>query len=86
MRPSSSSSCVSACSWVIFSLATSPPSWAWVTCLAFSRPASTNSCFTSLRTTGVPDDAITWAISPPMVPAPTTAALFTNTSTYLLGE
>ena len=46
--------------------------------LAFSRPWSTNFCSTSLSTTGMPDEAITWAISPPMVPAPTTAALAMN--------
>jgi hypothetical protein len=37
-----------------------------------------------LRTTGVPAAAITWAISPPIVPAPTTAALNTNTLLKLL--
>src|SRR3954471_13490772 len=42
-------------------------------------PASTSSCLTSLRTTGNPDAAIVCAICPPMVPAPTTAALNTNT-------
>ena len=42
------------------------------------EPRSTNSCFTSLSTTGMPAEAITWAISPPIVPAPTTAALNTN--------
>ena len=53
-------------------------SWAWVTSRALVRPWSTNSCLTSLRTTGMPAEATTWAISPPMVPAPTTAALKTN--------
>ena len=33
---------------------------------------------TSLSTTGVPEAAMVWAICPPMVPAPTTAALNTN--------
>src|SRR3954469_24447211 len=42
-------------------------------------PASTSSCLTSLRTTGNPDAAIVCAICPPMVLAPTTAALNTNT-------
>ena len=32
----------------------------------------------SFRTTGIPAAAIVWAIWPPMVPAPTTAALKTN--------
>ena len=78
MRPTISSSWRSASSWVIFSFATRPPSWPWVTSRAFSGPWSTNFCLTSLRTTAMPADAITWAISPPMVPAPTTAALKTN--------
>src|SRR4051794_2003260 len=37
----------------------------------------------SLRTTGMPAELITWAISPPMVPAPTTAALKTNMAARL---
>src|SRR4051794_28363656 len=37
-----------------------------------------NSCLTSLSTTSNPAAAIVWAICPPMVPAPTTAALNTN--------
>ena len=80
MRPRISSSCSSACSWEIFSFLTRPPSWLWVTSRAFSRPRSTNFCSTSLRITGTPALATTWAISPPMVPAPTTAALYTNKS------
>ncbi len=78
MRPRISSRWRSASSWVIFSLETRRPSWPSVTSRAFSRPVSTNSCLTSLRTTGMPAAEITWAISPPMVPAPTTAALKTN--------
>src|SRR4051812_4765670 len=77
MRPRISFCCVSACSWVIFSFFTRPPSWPWVTCSAFSRPWSTNFWSTSLSTTSRPAAAITWAISPPIVPAPTTAALNT---------
>src|SRR3954470_24263150 len=86
MRPRISSSWRSASSWVIFSLATRPPSCAWVTSRALVRPWSTNSCLTSLRTTGMPAEATTWAISPPMVPAPTTAALKTNIGRRLLME
>src|SRR5215207_10531570 len=85
MRPTISSSWRSASSWVIFSFATSPPSWAWLTSRALARPWSTNSCLTSLRTTGTPVEATTWAISPPMVPAPTTAALKTNTAGEAIG-
>ena len=86
MRPRISSSWRSACSWVIFSLATRPASWPWVTSRALVRPVSTNSCLTSLRTTGMPAEAMTWAISPPMVPAPTTAALKTNIGRRLLRQ
>src|SRR3954451_10366585 len=78
MRPSTSSSWASACSWVILSLETRRSSWPLVTSRAFCRPTSTNFWSTSLRTTGMPAEAMTWAISPPMVPAPTTAALKTN--------
>src|SRR5687767_4925906 len=77
MRPTISSACLSASSWVIFSFLTSEPSWPVVTCCAFSSPWSTNFCSTSFSTTSTPDEAITWAISPPIVPAPTTAALNT---------
>src|SRR6187401_2553622 len=78
MRPMISAACSSACSWVIFSFLTSPPSWPAVTLRASVRPASTNSCLTSFRTTSNPAAAIVCAIWPPMVPAPTTAALNTN--------
>src|SRR3954447_22788657 len=78
MRPRTSESCRSASSWVIFSLETRRESWPEVTSRAFSRPTSTNFWSTSLRTTGMPAAAMTWAISPPIVPAPTTAALKTN--------
>ena len=84
MRPSVAAACSSACSWVIFCLWTRPASWPRVTSSAFLRPRSTNSCLMSLRITGMPADAITWAISPPIVPAPTTAALNTNTLWRLL--
>src|SRR5215212_2087032 len=78
MRPRISDACWSACSWVIFSFLTSPPSCPFVTCSAFCRPWSTNFCSTSFSTTSTPAAAQTWAISPPIVPAPTTAALKTN--------
>jgi hypothetical protein len=45
---------------------------------AFSIPVSTNFWSTSLSTTGMSAFAIVCAISPPIVPAPTTAALKTN--------
>src|SRR4051812_20883928 len=80
MRPMTASSWASACSWVIFSLETSRESCACVTSRAFSSPTSTNFWSTSLSTTGTSAAAMTWAISPPMVPAPTTAALKTNIS------
>src|SRR5829696_3549652 len=78
ISPSVCSSWASACSWVSFSFLTSLAVWPWVTSRAFSRPLSTNSCLTSLRRTGMSAEAMTWAISPPMTPAPTTAALKTN--------
>src|SRR5215211_1147054 len=78
MRPRISSVCWSACSWVSFSFLTSPPIWPAVTLRASVMPASTNYCLTSLSTTSNPAAAIVWAIWPPMVPAPTTAALNTN--------
>src|SRR5436190_4287789 len=78
MRPVTASSRSSACSWVSLSFFTSAPSWRSVTSCAFAMPASTNFCSTSFRTTGMSAFAIAWAISPPMVPAPTTAALNTN--------
>ena len=59
IRPRISSCCEPASSWVIFSFFTRLPSCASVTCRAFSRPVSTNSCFTSLRTTGIPAEATT---------------------------
>ncbi len=76
--PRISSRRASACSWVIFSLETRLASWPWVTSRAFSSPASTSFCSMSLSTTGTSAEAITWAISPPIVPAPSTAALNTN--------
>src|SRR5215211_1209025 len=85
MRPRISSRWASASSWVIFSFFTRLPSCASVTCRAFSSPVSTNSCFTSLRSTGMPADATTWATSPPIVPAPTTAALKTNIAAQAIG-
>src|SRR5687767_3965044 len=81
MRARISAACASACSCVIFCLLTRLPSCAAVTSRAFFRPSSTNSGSTSFSTTGMPAEAMTWAISPPIVPAPTTAALNTNTLT-----
>src|SRR3954462_9125305 len=78
MRPRIAAACSSACSWVIFSFFTRRASWPFVTSLAFSSPVSMNFCSTSFSTTSTSAEASTWAISPPMVPAPTTAALNTN--------
>src|SRR4051812_6954237 len=83
MRPRTSATAASACSWVIFSFLTSRACWAVVTSRAFSRPTSTNFWSTSLSRTGMPAAPIACAISPPMVPAPTTAALKTNMSLSL---
>jgi len=46
--------------------------------LSFRRPVSTKRWSTSLRITGTSAAASTCAISPPITPAPTTAALKTN--------
>src|SRR3954462_6421664 len=78
MRPSTSAICASAAAWSILPFSTRRPNWPVVTSRAFSRPTSTNFWSTSLRTTGMPAAAMTWAISPPIVPAPTTPALKTN--------
>src|SRR4051812_44986653 len=78
MRPTISSTCALPSSSVIFSFLTSRETWPSVTLRASVRPASTSSCLMSLRTTGMPEAAMVWAIWPPMVPAPTTAALKTN--------
>ena len=78
IRPMTSSRRASACSWVIFSLETSLSSCDLVTSRDFSSAWSTNFCSTSLTTTGMSALAITWAISPPIVPPPSTAALKTN--------
>src|SRR5919198_3577390 len=78
MRPTTSSTGAWACPWVSFSRLTSRSVWPAVTLRASVSPASTKSCEMSLRTTGMPAAAMVWAIWPPMVPAPTTAALNTN--------
>src|SRR5215207_4957205 len=78
MLPITSASRASACSWVSFSFLTRRESWPSVTARAFSTAASTNFWSMSLTTTGMSAAAIAWAISPPMVPPPTTAALETN--------
>src|ERR1700744_2589566 len=78
MFPITSATRASACSWVIRSFFTCPASWPWVTARAFSSAASTNFWSMALTTTGMSAAAIAWAISPPMVPPPTTAALLTN--------
>src|SRR5689334_16622255 len=76
--PITSASRASACSWVSFSFLTRRASWPSVTARAFSTAASTNFWSMSLTTTGILAAAIAWAISPPMVPPPTTAAFETN--------
>src|SRR5215216_7774828 len=68
----------SPCSCVSLPLPTSFAAWLCVTSRALSSPASTNRRSTSLRMTGMSAAAMTCAISPPMTPAPTTAALNTN--------
>src|SRR4051812_31951366 len=78
MRPTTSSTWASASSWVSFSFLTRLPIWPAVTLRASSMPASTSSWLMSLSTTSIPDAAMVCAICPPMVPAPTTAALNTN--------
>ena len=78
IRPSVCAACASACSWESLPFSTSLATCRCVTSRAFSSPASTNLWSTSLSRTGTSADAITWAISPPMTPAPTTAALNTN--------
>src|SRR5918997_6871466 len=78
MFPSTRWTCASPCSWVSLPLLTSLAAWFSVTSRAFSRPVSTKRWSTSLSTTGMSAAAMTCAISPPMTPAPTTAALKTN--------
>src|SRR3954453_23508692 len=78
MRPSVCSSWASACSCEILPFSASLATCRCVTSRAFASPASTNFWSTSLSRTGTSADAITWAISPPMTPEPTTAALKTN--------
>src|SRR6266487_1745640 len=85
MRATTSSTCAEPCSSVSLPRSTSFATWPWVTLRASSRPACTSSSWTSLSTTGMPAAAIVWAIWPPMVPAPTTAALNTNMSLRLYG-
>src|SRR4051812_14644993 len=83
MWPSTRSACASACACDSLPFSTSFAVWRAVTSRAFSRPASTNFRSTSLSRTGTSADAITWAISPPITPAPTTAALNTNMAARL---
>ena len=78
IRPRTSSSRASASSWVILSFSTSRLSLPSVIARAFSIAASTNFWSMSLTTTGMSAVAIACAISPPIVPPPTTAALETN--------
>src|SRR3954453_23771438 len=78
MLPITSASRASACSWVSFSFLTRRASCPSVTPRAFSTAASTNFWSMSLTTTGMSAAAIACAISPPMGPPPTTAALETN--------
>src|SRR5918998_280757 len=74
----------SACSCVALPFLTSLAAWPAVTSRAFSSPVSTNSWSTSLSITGMPAAAMTCAISPPITPAPTTAALKTNMALSLV--
>src|SRR3954454_9735271 len=83
MRPRICATCSPACSWVIFSFLTCDPVWIFETSSALWRPWSTKFWSMSLRTTGMPAELMTWAISPPIVPAPTTAALVTNMAARL---
>src|SRR5829696_833900 len=84
MRPSTSPTCARPSSSLSRPFWTCRSTWPWVTVRASARPASTRSCRMSLRTTGIPAAAIVCAIWPPMVPAPTTAALKTNMGSSLL--
>src|SRR5215208_1229571 len=70
--------CASAASWESLPFLTRLAPWRADTSRALSRPVSTKRCSTSLRMTGMPAAAMTCAISPPITPAPTTAALKTN--------
>src|SRR4051794_13806331 len=78
MRSRTPATCVPAASSSSLPRSTSLPTWLWVTLRASASPASTRSSSTSFSTTGMPADAMVWAIWPPMVPAPTTATLKTN--------
>jgi hypothetical protein len=78
MLPRTRSTWASACSCVILPLPASLAAWLAVTSRAFFSPVSTNRRSTSLRMTGMSAAAMTCAISPPITPAPTTAALNTN--------
>src|SRR5580704_9417183 len=79
MRPTTSATCASPCSAVSLPRSTSLATWPAVTERASSRPACTSASSMSFSTTGNPAAAIVCAICPPIVPAPTTAALNTNT-------
>src|SRR5919202_4515899 len=78
MSESTRSRWAAACRSSSLPFSTSLPTCPSVTSRALSRPASTKRWSTSLRTTGMSAAAMTWAISPPTPPAPTTAALNTN--------
>src|SRR5215210_2260036 len=78
MAPRIRSVWASAASWESLPFLTRLAPWRADTSRAFSRPVSTKRCSTSLRMTGMPAAAMTCAISPPITPAPTTAALKTN--------
>ena len=84
IRPMTSSIWAAACSSVILPFSASLLNCPEVTLRASVRPASTSSCLMSLSRTGKPAAAIVCAIWPPMVPAPTTAALNTNMGQGLL--
>src|SRR4051794_13437219 len=78
MRPTTASVCARASRSDRRPFSTSAASWPSVTLRASVRPASTRSWRMSFRITGTPAAAIVCAIWPPIVPAPTTAALKTN--------
>src|SRR5918994_2373925 len=86
MLPRMRATCASPSSWVSLPLVTSLAAAPSVTSRALLRPVSTKRWSTSLRITGMSAAAITWAISPPITPAPTTAALKTNMPRRLAAE
>src|SRR5262245_9791239 len=86
MFPRMRRTCASPSSWLSLPLLTSLSAWFRVTSRAFSSPVSTKRWSTSLRMTGMSAAAMTCAISPPITPAPTTAALNTNMAMTLAAD